>query len=272
MRVSGERLLRALRPLLAATVLLLPFVALYRWQAGAPSVVPAGNVVAGSLSGQAGILRTQWQTVTKSALFMGDTIRAIDNVRLTFSEGTVLDLEPAAEVVVKSVRLQDGLLVLRHQAGRLHVDTNNPLFRLEGDALTLTVERAQFRVDISNSGDAYVMAERGLVYSTSNGEVVAVAAGESLRSGVGQNAKVEQATPVAMPAPPPPPPRTPTPTITPAPPTQPPQRIHVIIQGDTLSYLAQQYDVSVEAIMKANGITDANMLSIGQRLIIPPSK
>lgn len=258
------------RPLVAAMVLLIPFVALYHWQTGQP--IAQAQQVVGALSGQAGVLRADWQTMTKANVSVGDTIRAIDNVRLTFSEGTVLDMEPAAVVVIKSARQEDGALVLGHQAGRLHVDTNNPLFRLEGDALTLTVEKAQFRVDISDTGDAYVMAERGLVYSTSDGEVVAVAAGESLRSGVGKGAKLEQTTPVALPPPPPPPPRTPTPTVTPAPPTQPSQRIHVIAQGDTLSYLAQEYNVSVEDIMKANNITDPNLLSIGQKLIIPPSK
>jgi LysM repeat protein len=258
------------RSLLATLVLLLPFVALYHWQTTQP-IAQAATAV-GMLNGRASILRANWQTVTQAALYVGDTVRAIENVRLTFSEGTILDLDPAAAVVIKSARLEDGTLALGHQAGRLHVDTNNPLFRLEGDALTLTVQKAQFRVEISDSGDAYVIAEQGLVYSQSGGETVSVAAGDSLRSGVGKKATIDQTTPVALPPPPPPPPRTATPTPTPVPPTQPPQRIHTIVQGDTLSYLAQQYGVSVDEIMKANGITDPNKLSIGQKLIIPPAK
>jgi LysM repeat protein len=258
------------RSLLAAIVLLLPLLALYHWQTGQPGARPAQAI--GTLNGQAAILRSNWQTVAKDNLYVGDTVRAIDNVRLTFSDGTAIDLEPAALVTVKAAQIEAGTLTVGHQAGRIQVSTNNPLFRLEGNALTLTVQKAQFRVDISESGDAYVMAEQGLVYSESDGETVTVAAGESLRSGVGKRATLQQTTPVALPAPPPPPPRTPTPSVTPVPPTQPPQQFHVIIQGDTLSYLAQQYGVSVEEIMKANGISDPNMLSIGQKLIIPKPK
>lgn len=258
------------RSLLAAIVLLLPFLALYHWQTAQPGAHLAQAV--GTLNGQAAILRADWQTVAKDNLYVGDTVRAIDNVRLTFGDGTVIDLEPAAVVTVKDAHLEDGTLILGHQAGRIQVSTNNPLFRLEGDALTLTVQKAQFRVDISDTGDAYVMAEQGLVYSQSDGETVSVAAGESLRSSVGKRGTLEQTTPVALPAPPPPLPRTPTPTVAPAPPTQPAQQIHVIAQGDTLSYLAQQYGVSVDEIMKANGITDPNLLSIGQKLIIPKPK
>ena len=39
--------------------------------------------------------------------------------------------------------------------------------------------------------------------------------------------------------------------------------------GDTLGSIAQQYGVSVDALMQANKITDANSLAIGQALTIP---
>ncbi len=39
--------------------------------------------------------------------------------------------------------------------------------------------------------------------------------------------------------------------------------------GESLSLLAGRYDVTVSAIMEANGLTDANMLSVGQQLVIP---
>jgi len=45
--------------------------------------------------------------------------------------------------------------------------------------------------------------------------------------------------------------------------------IYVVKSGDTLGTIAQQFDVSVEAIMAANGITDPNLLNVGQSLLIP---
>ncbi|MEX2159586.1 MAG: LysM domain-containing protein [Dehalococcoidia bacterium] len=44
---------------------------------------------------------------------------------------------------------------------------------------------------------------------------------------------------------------------------------YTVLDGDTLSSIAAQYDVTVEAIMEANGITDATQLSVGQVLRIP---
>ena len=264
--------LSPVRSIVAVVVLLLPMMLLYRWQM--PQVAPQTRQAIGSLNGQARLLPEgagDWQTVTAHALSVADRVQAVENVRLVFFEGTTLALEPGADVVVRQARLEDGTLVLYHEAGRLHVDTNNPLFRLEGPAVALTVERARFRVETTAAGDTLVTAERGLVYSRSNGEMLAVAAGESMRSGVGERARVPSATPIALPPPPPPPPRTPTPTATPVPPTQPPQRVHIITQGDTLTYIASKYNVTVDAIIKVKSIKDPNLLSIGQKLIIPPS-
>ena len=55
---------------------------------------------------------------------------------------------------------------------------------------------------------------------------------------------------------------------------QPQQRIHVVAQGDTLASLAQRFygsqtQSNIQRIMDANNITDANLISIGQRLVIP---
>ncbi len=44
---------------------------------------------------------------------------------------------------------------------------------------------------------------------------------------------------------------------------------HVVQAGDTLGTIAQQYGVSLEALMQANGLADPNLLSIGQTLEIP---
>jgi spore germination protein len=45
--------------------------------------------------------------------------------------------------------------------------------------------------------------------------------------------------------------------------------IHVVQKGDTLYTLAQNHDVSVNDIAAANGLTNQNVLVIGQSLIIP---
>ena len=64
-------------------------------------------------------------------------------------------------------------------------------------------------------------------------------------------------------------------TPTPPPPTAAPQAgiptptVYVVKLGDTLGSIAQRYDVTVEALMAANNITNPNVLSVGQNLIIP---
>jgi LysM repeat protein len=94
------------------------------------------------------------------------------------------------------------------------------------------------------------------------------------------------ATPVAPSATPAPP--TPTaipPTATPMPPTATPTRVmsptpaptplpgtgvwHTVTWGDTLGGIATRYGVPVQAIMQANGLTNPNLIRIGQRLWIP---
>ncbi len=45
--------------------------------------------------------------------------------------------------------------------------------------------------------------------------------------------------------------------------------VHVVQSGDTLNRISQQYDVSVDDIMAANGLTDPNIIAVGQQLNIP---
>jgi hypothetical protein len=45
--------------------------------------------------------------------------------------------------------------------------------------------------------------------------------------------------------------------------------VHVVQTGDTLGNISRFYDVSIDDIMAANGLTNPNVLSVGQRLIIP---
>ncbi len=47
------------------------------------------------------------------------------------------------------------------------------------------------------------------------------------------------------------------------------QTVHVVKAGDNLSYLAATYDVSMEEIAEANGISVTDTLSLGQELVIP---
>jgi LysM repeat protein len=45
--------------------------------------------------------------------------------------------------------------------------------------------------------------------------------------------------------------------------------LYIVRAGDTLGSIAQSYDVTVDAIMAANGMTDPNVLFVGQTLLIP---
>ncbi len=53
-----------------------------------------------------------------------------------------------------------------------------------------------------------------------------------------------------------------------APPMQEPV-IHVVQAGETLFLIAEQYGTTVEAIVAANGLSDPDLIIVGQRLIIP---
>ncbi len=46
-------------------------------------------------------------------------------------------------------------------------------------------------------------------------------------------------------------------------------REHVVQQGETLSEIAKAYNVTIPAIVKANGLKDAHTIRIGQTLFIP---
>ncbi len=66
----------------------------------------------------------------------------------------------------------------------------------------------------------------------------------------------------------------PTATLTPTskPPTATPTVepvVHTVEEGETLSIIAQNYGVTVEAIVDANGLTDPDRIIAGQTLIIP---
>jgi LysM repeat protein len=62
----------------------------------------------------------------------------------------------------------------------------------------------------------------------------------------------------------------PTPTSVPETPVPTPEPVvYTVRAGDSLAAIALAYGVTVEAIVEANGIADANRIDVGQRLIIP---
>jgi LysM repeat protein len=52
-------------------------------------------------------------------------------------------------------------------------------------------------------------------------------------------------------------------------PTPTPAGLYVVQQGDTLGGLAEDFGTTVEDLMAANGLTDANAIQAGQTLLIP---
>jgi LysM repeat protein len=46
-------------------------------------------------------------------------------------------------------------------------------------------------------------------------------------------------------------------------------RTHVVQQGETLSIIAKKYNVTVDDIVRLNNIADANLIKVGQKLLIP---
>lgn len=63
---------------------------------------------------------------------------------------------------------------------------------------------------------------------------------------------------------------TPAPTQPPPVPSPPPlERFHTVVAGDTLSSIAEAYEVDWEELAAVNGIDDPRALQIGQELQIP---
>lgn len=47
-----------------------------------------------------------------------------------------------------------------------------------------------------------------------------------------------------------------------------PDGSYTVVEGDTLSEIAARFDTTVDALVAANNLTDANALSVGQVLIV----
>jgi len=48
-----------------------------------------------------------------------------------------------------------------------------------------------------------------------------------------------------------------------------PQRVHIVASGDTLGQIACQYDTTVPALIRLNGLSSAEVINVGQRLVMP---
>ena len=59
-----------------------------------------------------------------------------------------------------------------------------------------------------------------------------------------------------------------TPTLAPTPTSS--TRTHTVQSGETLAIIADNYGVTVEAIVELNGLTNPNTIEVGQELLIPP--
>ncbi|MEZ4610071.1 MAG: L,D-transpeptidase family protein [Caldilineaceae bacterium] len=55
-------------------------------------------------------------------------------------------------------------------------------------------------------------------------------------------------------------------------PAQQAARIHVVAAGDSLSAIAQTYGTTVDELLIANGLPNANFVFVGQRLRVPASR
>jgi LysM repeat protein len=67
------------------------------------------------------------------------------------------------------------------------------------------------------------------------------------------------------PTPTPTPLQSPTPTTTPTPETD----TYVVKAGDTLSGIAARYGISTRDLMRLNGLSDGDLLTVGQKLKVP---
>jgi len=60
-------------------------------------------------------------------------------------------------------------------------------------------------------------------------------------------------------------------TATPTQTTQSGEITYIVQPGDTLSGIALKYNTTVDAIQKANNIQNPNLISVGQKLVVPRS-
>jgi LysM repeat protein len=284
---SSERSGGAGRALIAILLLLAAAVGLYLMAPAPASPAMALPQVLGVVNEPAEVQRageSEWtQGIVPIPLHPGDMIRGSGvvspGVTLRLAEGSQVQLMPGASVEAVSYSEADRRLRLRLLSGTVMVETANPFLEIETPATVAALRPGSFRV-VMQGNDATVTVYRGMVVGTvgatdgaggssgTGGTEVPIGEGEEVRLSQGQAQAVRWQR---GPAPTPVPVLTPTPAPTPMPTAAPAQRIHVVEQGDTLLYLGVKYRTTADAIARANKMTDMDTLSIGQKLIIPPS-
>jgi LysM repeat protein len=275
------------RALLAILLLLTVALGLYvvaPAPAGPATTVPQ---VMGVVNEPAEVRRageSQWvQGIVPIPLHPGDMIRdsgvLTTGVILRLAEGSKVDLLPGASVEAVAYAEADRRLRLRLLSGTVMVETANPFLEIETPATVAALRPGSFRV-VMQGNDATVTVYRGMVVGTiavdGAGNAGGVTGSTEVPIGEGEEVRLSQGQAQAVrwqrgPAPTPTPALTPTPARTPMPTAAPAQRVHVVEQGDTLLYLGVKYRTTADAIARANKLADMDTLSIGQKLIIPPS-
>lgn len=154
-------------------------------------------------------------------------------------------LLPSVQVTQNDVNCNAGLIVYQAQAGEGAGRGSGPVASFTVRSLAEGGSPLRFNVvELKDPAGEPIMAEEQI-----NGLVV-VGAGED----PGEPAEG------------------PSPTAPPPAPTQPATAegvYHTVQAGENLFRIAQRYDTTVEAIARANGITDPTAVRVGQRLLIP---
>ena len=61
----------------------------------------------------------------------------------------------------------------------------------------------------------------------------------------------------------------PTPTSTPSPTPTPKEQLYIVRPGDTLQGIADQFGITLQELLQANGLTKESVIKPGDKLIIP---
>ena len=115
------------------------------------------------------------------------------------------------------------------------------------------------------AGLAAQLTSRAGATLTPSGGVVASASPAAAIESVAPSTPSPSPTPSASPSASPTP--TARPTLSPSPSNGP--VIHVVERGETLTLIAEQYGVTVDALKNANDIDDPNLIFVDQELVIP---
>ena len=268
-RPSANAWLQVVRAAASAVLVLLPALAVYLAvpATGGPLVTPPP--VLAVLNGPGEVLRegeSAWTLLPGPfSLHAGDAVRVQETLPLRLPEGSTVQLSAGASVQVVAYAESERRLRLRLLAGNMQVQTSNPLLEIETPATVAALRAASFRVTVQGD-EATVSVELGSVEGRTGDSQIPIGEGEQVRIVAGQAQAVRWQR---GPAPTPVPGITPQPTPTPMPTAPPPQRTHVVEQGDTLLYIAAKYKTTVEAIVRANSLDDPHSIGIGRKLIIP---